>query len=170
MKLLKTAIIAFAAAALLPATAIANRPDAPGIKAQIAKIYKPYKSKMGTAAWWEYPVFSAEARKLIRQWEAASAGNNDELGSINSADWLCACQDFDPKTFKVTVDTVQVLASGKTEATITIHQGWGGSSKQRFIMVNEKGRWEIDDILEIGAKEGMQAALRDDVANFTKRK
>jgi Protein of unknown function (DUF3828) len=157
-------------ASLLPISAYANRPDAPGIKAQVAKIYKPYQSKADDRPWWKYPIYSAETRKLITRWEAARKGSEDELGSASDADWLCACQDFDPKKFRVTADIVQVLPSGKSQATITIHQGWGESSKQRLIMVKEKGRWEVDDILDIDANEGMQAALRADIAAMTKRK
>jgi hypothetical protein len=66
------------------------------------------------------------------------------------------------------VNTIRVLGSGKTEAAITVYQGWGESSKQRLIMVNEKGRWEIDDIMDVDANEGLKAALREDIANFAK--
>jgi hypothetical protein len=170
MKLLKTATIACVAAMLLfPAATHANRPDAPGIRAQIAKIYKPYSQELNQTSWWRYPVFSAETRKLIQRWRKLRENAEDEV-DLGGADWLCACQDFDPKKFRVTVDSIRVLSSGQTEAGVTIHQGFGESSKQWYVMVNEKGRWEIDDIVPTKGKPGLKTELRSAIATLDKRK
>jgi hypothetical protein len=91
MKLSSNATIILAALSLLHATAIANRPDAPGIKAQITKIYAPYHRASDTTAWWQHPIYSAATRQLIRKWEAARNSQEDELGSASDADWLCNC-------------------------------------------------------------------------------
>ncbi len=159
-----TKIIALTLIAL--STAASSKPMSP-IETVIRKTLAPYSDPnivapdyLHTAPW------SAQIRALIKRWE--NTGKADEVTSLSGGDWLCQCQDWDNKMFRVT----RVKTSrGKGGSFIADTQFMVSASEPRrlkYVMIWEDGAWHIDDLIFMGDAKTLKAQLRSEIKDAAK--
>lgn len=157
-------MIKLAASAVLPALLLAAAPPpaVPGkVDATLRLAYGGYYRESGpNGADWDQPVFSAKTRALIRQWKKH---NGAELTGLSSYGWFCECQDWQAKKFKYKRIDLRQLAPGRLEVKVQFTAGWDDFLTQRLILVNEGGRWLIDDLFSDSAPKGVKAAMREEL-------
>lgn len=130
-----------------------------GAEAAIRAIYASYSSddsaSIPTA--WERPVFSRNLAALV----ATIPHPTDEVGPLDDADWFCGCQDWDAATAAVKSLTATPLPDGKVSVVSSFSaMADAEPTNITFTMVNEGGRWLIDDM----QTTGMPGTLRADIA------
>jgi hypothetical protein len=135
------------------------------LDAQVAEIFRPYARGMDDTAPWDRPLFSAEVTALIAHWGKVQPA--DEPDALNDGDWLCQCQDWDEKKFKVITQGHAMRADGSAEVTVKIDLGFDDAHDirdTRLIFRNEGGAWKIDDLFAPEAfPKGLRQALRDTI-------
>lgn len=151
-----TAAILALASATLPAA------DSVAINRQVAEVYRPYTRAMTSTSAWERPIFSAEINGLVRQWRRVTP--RDEVDDLSDGDWLCLCQDWEPRRFVAVVTAKRLLRPGIVEATVRINLGEGAARTARLQMKQEAGAWKIDDMLSSDYPRGLKQALRETIA------
>lgn len=158
-RLLKMLILAAAPVALIAAAPAA--PVLAKIDVTLKKAYGGYLRESGpTGGDWDQPVFSAKTKALIRAWDKH---NGEELTGLSSYGWFCECQDWQYKKFKYKRVAARQLAPGKVEVEVRLSAGWDDLLTQRLIMVNEGGRWLIDDLFSDSVPGGVKAELRQEL-------
>ena len=151
-----TAAILALASATLPAT------DGTAIDRQIAEVYRPYSRRMNSTSAWERPIFSAEINTLVRHWGRVTP--HDEVDDLSDGDWLCLCQDWEPRRFRATVFSKRGVRAGLVEVAMRINLGEGASRTPRLIMKREGTSWKIDDMFSSDYPRGLKQALRETIA------
>lgn len=87
---------------------------------------------------------------------------NGEAGVLD-ADPICACQDYDIKTIKL---SVRSKGAGRAEATASFHN-LGQATVVRFDLSSVGGNWRIADIHQKGLGS-LRKALADEIASAGK--
>lgn len=151
-----TAAILALASATLPAA------DSVAINRQVAEVYRPYTRAMTSTSAWERPIFSAEINGLVRQWRRVTP--RDEVDDLSDGDWLCLCQDWEPRRFVAVVTAKRLLRPGIVEATVRINLGEGAARTARLQLKQEAGAWKIDDMISSDYPRGLKQALRETIA------
>ena len=151
-----TAAILALASATLPAA------DSAAIDRQVAVIYQPYSRRMNSTSAWERPIFSAEINALVRHWGRVTP--HDEVDDLSDGDWLCLCQDWDPRRFRATVVSKRIVRPGLVEAALRINLGEGTPRTARLQMKREGAVWKIDDMFSSDYPHGLKQALRETIA------
>ncbi len=116
---------------------------------------------------WERPIFSRQTAALIGVWEKGL--KSDEVEDLNDFGWFCECQDFDEAKFKANL-TVHHTA-GQTRALVDAAVDIGFGEAPRILhlaMVQEDGRWLIDDVRSDSYPKGLQRELRIAIARHRK--
>ena len=152
---LLAAILVFASATL-PAA------DGAALDRQVAEIYRPYSRRMNSTAAWERPIFSAEINALVRHWGRVSP--HDEVDDLSDGDWLCLCQDWEPRRFRIAVASKRLMRPGNVEVAVRINLGDGPSRTARLEMKREGAGWKIDDMFSTDYPRGLKQALRETIA------
>jgi hypothetical protein len=163
-------VLALAAVLIAAAPAPLSKADDMSVRAAVRAIFKPYmtKSPDDTPAAWQYPVYAQATKALIARWQKATA-NPDEVTSLSDFDWLCQCQDYDAKTARIISVTTQATAGG-AEVKAVFSPGWKQKSPLRLMMVKEKGRWMIADLVFEGDGPPLTTQLREEIAEAAKGK
>jgi Protein of unknown function (DUF3828) len=159
-------ILALLAAA--PAPVKLSPADDAAVRAAVRAIYRPYATKDAatTPAAWDYPIYAQATNALIASWKKATA-NPDEVTAMSDFDWLCQCQDYDYKTAKITGITTRSIRGG-AEANVLFTPGWKEKSQLRLMMVKEKGRWMISDMVFENDRTPLTSLLRQAIAEAKK--
>ncbi len=152
-------VLAASAAALAPA-------DRAAIDRQVAAIYRPYSIGAASAAVWERPLFARDITALIARWQQVMP--EGELDGLNDGDWLCLCQDWDHKRFRVTTLSRQPLGPGAVEVRLRIDLGIGQARETRIRFRREAQGWRIDDLFASDFPRGLKQALRETIAEDEK--
>lgn len=130
------------AAAIILAAAPA--PQAAGTpEAAVAAIFAPYSGPTTATASWDYPIYSKQTAELIGRWRAVTP--QDEPDALSDGDWLCLCQEFDNKAFKVTVLAKREVRGG-TQILVQLDLGDGARRNAQLVLKREGGVWKLDDI------------------------
>lgn len=114
-------------------------------EALIADLYKQHDAKKG-------PFFQDKDRALVDKYfvksladliwkDSTRANKNNEVGAID-ADPLYNGQDFEIKNFKVGKGTV----AGDKATVIVTFDNFGKKQSVKFLLLQEKSVWKIDDI------------------------
>jgi hypothetical protein len=143
------------AAALVPA-------DRATLDRTVAAIYRPYGIETMQPPVWERPLFTAEVRRLIARWQQVMP--RDEVDDLNGGDWLCLCQDWNPRAFRVTTLDRRAVRAGVAELKVRIDLGNGQQREARLVMAREGRAWRIADLFASDFPGGLQAALRETIA------
>ena len=151
-----TAAILFLASGALPSA------DNAAINRQIAEIYRPYSRTMSSTSAWERPIFSVEINALVRHWGRVTP--HDEVDDLSDGDWLCLCQDWEPRHFRATVATKRALRPGMVEVSLRINLGEGSVRTARLDMKREGPGLKIDDMFSSDYLRGLKQALRETIA------
>ena len=150
---------------LLLAAAAPLAADRTAIETQIVGIYAPYAAAGNEAAAWDYPIYSAEVTALIARWQKVVP--EDEPDALNDGDWLCQCQDREPKGFTVRYDSIEVNPNGTADANVTLNLGTGGPEAERpmkLVFKPEGGAWKLDDLFAEDLPKGLKQALHETIA------
>ena len=142
--------------------AAAPRPDdRTAINRKLAAIYQPYTVEAAQPPVWNRPLFSLEVRQLIARWKKVMP--EGEVDSLNGGDWLCLCQDWDPRKFTSVPRGYRRLPGGLAEVTAAIDLGIGQRREARFIFRREGADWRIDDLFATDFPRGLKQALRETI-------
>ena len=148
-------MLAASAAALAPADRVA-------IDRTVAGLYRPYTIGAAGPAVWERPLFARDIAALIARWQQVMP--EGELDGLNDGDWLCLCQDWDHKTFRVTTLGRQLLGPGAVEVRLRIDLGIGQTREARIRLRREAQGWRIEDLFASDFPRGLKQALRETIA------
>jgi len=130
------------------------------VDAAVLAFYQPYRGPFAgsdQAADWDRPIFSAPLRALIARWKQGFS--DEEVAELQDFGWLCECQDWDPETFKVTIDPHSAPQGARTEVAVRVAIGWDETRAARLLLVREGEAWLIDDIRSEAFPDGLKAAL-----------
>jgi len=139
--------------------------DAGLLEGTVGAIFQPYYDEANATAAWDYPIYSQEVTALIARWQKVVP--EDEPDALNDGDWLCQCQDRDPKGFTVRFDSFEDGPDGTVEANVTLNLGTGGPDAERPMQLRfkpEGGAWKLDDLFAADMPNGLKQALRETIA------
>ncbi len=117
------------------------------------------------------PRWTTQTRVLIKRWQAAqkSGANGTDVTPLGGGDWLCQCQDWDAKQFRIKNITLTNQTRDRliadTRYMITAHD----RRRLRFVMIREGGTWRIDDLIFDGQRATLKAQLRSETNAATRR-
>jgi len=156
--------IALFALPLAACSAPAQADEAKAVDAAVTALYAPYGAE---APDWDavraLENYSKATSVLIDKWEAGLP--EDEVTDLADFDWLCECQDWDSKAFKLAIQPHGQPANGKIDITARIDLGWDEARDERFAMVKEAGAWKVDDFFSESFPDGLKAALSEAIAH-----
>ncbi len=150
------------AASLLLAAAALSKADRAALDAATRAIYAPYSQDTSYEAVWERDIWTAEVRKLIAHW--LTVVPEGEVDAMNDGDWICQCQDWDPKGFRVKITKREAKGPGAALIGVDFNLGHGDPRDAYFELRKENGRWLIDDIYSEPYSDGIKAALVQTIA------
>ena len=146
---------------MLPAILLAASPlpaaDREALDQTIMAIFAPYNEADMSDAAWERPIYSKEVTSLIARWEQVMP--QDEVDDLNDGDWLCQCQDWDPKQFRVKVISHKAVEADVAEIEVDIDIGWGEKRDAFLSFRREDGKWMLDDLYSEEYSDGIKDAL-----------
>ena len=151
---------ALAASLLLSAAPPGAAPTMATPEAAVRVIFAPYATDPAQAspvASWERPIYARQTLALIHAWQRSAPDN--EVDDLSDGDWLCQCQDWDARGFKVTVLARRTMAAGLVELRLDVAIGSGERRKERMALRREAGQWRIDDLFADGFRQGLKRAL-----------
>lgn len=151
---------AFAASLLLAAASL-SASDRSALDAATRAIYAPYHDDAISPPPWERDIWTREIQHLITHWQSVLP--EDEPDALNDGDWLCECQDWDAKKFRMKI--IKRESKGKDAALIGVdfNLGHGENRDAYFEFRREDGRWLVDDIYTEPHADGIKAALRQTI-------
>lgn len=155
-------IFASSIMALAASAAALTAADRSAIDRTVARIYRPYAIERAVAPVWERPLFTREVSALINHWQRVLPVG--ELDGLNDGDWLCLCQDWSARHFRVTTPGRQPTGPGAVEARLRIDLGNGQSRQARLLFRKVAQGWRIDDLFADDFPRGLRQALRETIA------
>jgi hypothetical protein len=161
--IVKTAVISMimSSAAL---SAPSNKTDDAAIRQTVSKIYAPFRKDIINKPYWEQPIYSAETRSQFIRWEQNNKRRKTvEIDRLGNGNWLCGCQEYEAKYFRITNTKIGAIAGGKAEAVVKLQITQVDTRTIRFMMIKEKGRWVVDDMFTDSDGKGLKQTLREEV-------
>jgi hypothetical protein len=127
-----------------------DRSNQVAVRAAVQAIYGPYLMSAEQMAYsdlgspMDRPIYSAALTQIIAAWRAANAG--PEPTEFTNADWICNCQDWEPGQTSLSIASVTARANGGYQVTARFNPGFEVPiTSTDFFMVQENGRWLVDD-------------------------
>ncbi len=109
-------------------------------------------------------IYSAELSRIIAAWRTANPG--PEPTAFTSVDWICRCQDWNAASASLTVGAVTARDGGRYQVTATFNPGFEApNASTDYFMVQENGRWLVDDVSFTAAEPMMREILIDETRN-----
>jgi hypothetical protein len=164
MMALTTGLAAFLIAA---APAKVAQADDAAIRAVIRGIYETYNAPSDAETPMSRQIYSAGTQALLVRWNR-TAYSEGEVTSLSESDWLCQCQDWDPEKFRLTSMKLLPLARGKVRADVTFTLSRGDGGKIQMIMIRERGKWLVDDLVSVNGYPNLTTGLRREIAEASK--
>ena len=132
------------------------------VTAAVEALYAPYTTVGAEprSAVDARPDYSAGLNRLITAWRAATADAG--VTDLSEADWLCSCQDWDAARARLTINSVDATARGYDVSASFSADGSGPAQAVYFFMVEEGGRWAVDDMVLGGGRRTLRALLADE--------
>lgn len=149
-------------ASLLLASASVTTADRAALDAATHAIYAPYRADEPSAAAWERDIWTREIQHLITHWQSVLPP--DEPDAMNDGDWLCQCQDWDSRKFRVKIKSFKAKEPGVAEVAVDIFLGQGDPRDAFLSFRHEDGRWLLDDMYTEEYSDGIKAALRHTIS------
>lgn len=133
------------------------------VDSAIIAFYDPYRlDAVDSTADWDRPIWSARLRALIGKWKQGFS--DEEVADLQDFGWLCECQDWDSRTFKVTISPHAEPAGDRAEIDVQVAIGWNEVRTQHLHVVRVGDAWLIDDIRSEAFDQGLHAALEQAIA------
>jgi hypothetical protein len=149
------------AASLLLAAASLSGSDRIALDAATRAIYAPYRRER-TPIPWERDIWSREIQHLITHWQSVLPP--DEPDAMNDGDWLCQCQDWDSRRFRMTITGRKLIEPGVAEVAVNIVLFAEAEPRDaRLVFRREEGRWMLDDMVTEEYPDGVKASLRQTI-------
>ncbi|MCB2048754.1 MAG: DUF3828 domain-containing protein [Novosphingobium sp.] len=156
-----------AIAALFLAAASLSAADGAALDEATRAIFAPYHDESSNEAPWERAIWSSEIQHLITHWESVQP--EDEPDAMNDGDWLCQCQDWDSKAFRMTITSRKALEKDVAEVAVDIVLFRQADPRDAFLTFRrEEGRWMLDDMYTEEYSDGIKAALRQTIVEDEK--
>ncbi len=155
-----TILIAFALFAISATTAA--EPMEP-IEVVIRSVFAPYNDpRVPAPDYVNAPPWSAKTHLLINRWQSAPAGKeiDSRVTPLRNADWLCQCQEWDNKLFRVNRFSLSKGKAGRTIADVRYLVTAVDQRRLKFVMIREGGDWKIDDLVFEGKRGTLTAHLQ----------
>lgn len=149
-------------ASLLIAAAGLSRAETTELDRTVVAIFAPYRQPENMVSAWEQPIYSREVAQLIAKWR--SVAPTDEIDALSGGDWLCQCQDWDHRNFRVKVAARKPGKAGAVEVKVDLRIGWGARRDAFLSFRREEGRWVLDDMFSEEYSDGLKQALRQTIA------
>ena len=130
------------------------------VDATVKGFFAPYQDPSESAASeadWDRPLYTAGLRELIGRWKQGFT--DDGPLELQDFGWFCECQDWDAAKFKVEVLPHSAPQGGKVEVTARFDPGWNEPRDMTFELVDEGGKWLIDDIRSDAFEGGLRTSL-----------
>lgn len=106
------------------------------------------------------PDYSAALNRAIAAWRVATVEQG--VTALSEAGWICSCQDWDATRARLTIVGSDATDRGYAVETLFSADGSGSGASVRFLMIEEAGRWTVDDIIFAGNETSVRAALADE--------
>jgi hypothetical protein len=160
-------------AVVLGSPADAGPGDVAAVGAAVKAIFAPYsrpdpKHELNIPSAANRPIYSAATTALLKRWQNAIP--NDEVTALGDADWICQCQDYDPKTARIISLAIKSTGSGKYDADVVYSAGFNSKERMTIKFVSERARWRVDDMAFGANHASLRAALRQEIAEAGKQK
>ena len=152
------------------ATAATAKPMAP-IEIVIRSTFAPYSDpRVQVPDYFARPPWSAQTRALIKRWQnkPKSDQNGDDVTPLSNGDWLCQCQEWDNKLFRVNRVTVTKGKAGRMIAAVRYRVTAVDLRVLTFVLIREGGAWRIDDLIFPDQRQTLKAQLRREIADAAK--
>jgi Protein of unknown function (DUF3828) len=107
--------------------------------------------------------YSTAFNRALTAWRTATADAG--VTGLSEADWICGCQDWDAEKAVLIVDGASANANGYD---VTVRFSADGSNPERevlFSMIQEGGRWKVDDMVLGGDQRTVRALLAHETRN-----
>ncbi len=148
---------------LLLASARLSASDRAALDAATIALYEPYRTETADVAVWERDIWSREVRQLIAKWQTVIP--EDEPDALNDGDWLCQCQDWDAKAFRMTITKRKKVSKDRAEVAVDIVLFKDDDPRDAFLTFRrEGGRWKLDEMFTEEYSDGIKAAIRQTIA------
>lgn len=148
-------------ATLLLASASLSASDRAALDGATRAIYAPYRRER-TPIPWERDIWSREIQHLITHWQSVLPP--DEPDAMNDGDWLCQCQDWDRKAFRVTIKGHRKVEKDAAEIAVGIVLFENAEPRGAVLAFRrEEGRWMLDDMVAEEYPDGVKASLRQTI-------
>lgn len=124
--------------------------------------YPPADNPPGSNVGGYETPYSKSLDALIERW--VPVGQGDELRTMNSFDWFCQCQDFDPPSAKMTSEKYELRGKDKIDAKLRYAPAGGEGEKMTIRFIREGGAWVVDDLLMSGGltlRKGLQSDISE---------
>jgi len=133
----------------------------------VAALYAPYaRAEMhgdaGEGHW------SAETAALVKRWKVVTPA--DEVDDLGDFDWLCHCQDWDHKAFRVHVQGQRMIGPDLVELRVRLTLVPGSQVGERLLLKREGRDWRVDDVIATDLPRGLKVALHRTIAADMRRK
>jgi hypothetical protein len=149
-------------AALLLASAPLAAADSAALDAATAAIYAPYSHDGQYSPPWERDIWTREIRDLIARWQASV--REDEPDALNGGDWLCQCQDWDSRSFRVRIISRTSSGPDVAELSVAVHLGHGARRAAILRFRREDQRWLLDDMVSDDFPDSLKVATHQTIA------
>jgi Protein of unknown function (DUF3828) len=112
-------------------------------------------------------LYTLSLRSLLDRWNPIAHG--DELYAMNSFDWYCQCQDFDPKTAKLISQKTTIRGKDAIDVKTRFSRGWGDNKGVPMVIKfkREGAAWKIDELI-MDKNMSLRAGLLDDIKEAAK--
>jgi hypothetical protein len=142
----------------------AATPQAGSAEAAVAAIYAPYSGPTTATASWDYPIFTKQTAELIAHWRRVTP--QDEPDALSDGDWLCLCQEFDNKAFKLEVLSKRETRGG-VQVSVRLDLGYNPRREAQLVLKREGGAWKLDDLYAApdfpsGLKQKLQETILEE--------
>jgi len=132
-----------AAAPATAETSVASDEDAHALRSTIQGIFNVYRTDAPPSVL-ERHIFTAGTQQLIDQWQRTRP--TDEVTDLGDFDWLCQCQDWDSKSFRLTGQDISWQDRDHATVTAQYQISEDASASLRMVMAREGGQWRIADL------------------------
>jgi hypothetical protein len=109
------------------------------------------------------PRWGRQTRQLIKDWQTAPNSSGD-VSPLADGDWLCQCQDWDAKAFRINTIRSTGSAPGRIIADVRYSISRSAQRRLKFVMIREAGQWRIDDLVFPDQRDSLKAQLRSETA------
>jgi Protein of unknown function (DUF3828) len=140
------------------ATAPATPVDRLAVQKLVKSIMAPYaKTNASPPNSFDMPRYTRATRALINRWSKSLKPGY--VTDMADGDWICQCQDWDPKAFRITSISIQPMKNGEMIADTRYFISPTDARRLKFVLAREGGNWLVSDLIFEDSKDSMTVQL-----------